>query len=55
MEGVDLYAVGQLLGPSTPPMTQRYAHLSPTYMATAVSKMEGIMKRNALTGNVGST
>jgi integrase len=43
MEGVDLYAVGQILGHKTPRMTQRYAHLSPAYMAGAVSKMDGIM------------
>jgi integrase len=43
MEGIDLYAVGQLLGHKTPRMTQRYAHLSPTYMAAAVAKMDGIM------------
>jgi integrase len=42
-EGVDLYAVGQLLGHKTPRMTQRYAHLSPDYMATAVGKLDGIM------------
>ena len=43
MEGVDLYAVGQILGHKTPRMTQRYAHLSPNYMAGAVSKLDGIM------------
>jgi len=43
MEGVDLYAVGQILGHKTPRMTQRYAHLSPSYMAAAVGKMDGIM------------
>ena len=32
-QGVDLYAVGQILGHKTPRMTQRYAHLSPDYMA----------------------
>ena len=42
MEGVDLYAVVQILGHKTPRMTQRYAHFSPTYMAGAVSKMDGI-------------
>ena len=36
MEGVDLYAVGQILGHKTPRMTQRYAHLSPEYMAGAL-------------------
>jgi integrase len=43
MEGVDLYAVGQILGHKTPRMTQRYAHLSPSYLAGAVSKMDGII------------
>jgi site-specific recombinase XerD len=42
MEGVDLYAVGQLLGHRTPRMTQRYAHLSPTYMAGAVEKLDKV-------------
>ncbi len=41
--GVDLYAVGNLLGHKTARMTQRYAHLSPYYMATAVGKLDGIM------------
>ena len=40
MEGVDLYAVGQILGHKTPRMTQRYAHLSPDYMAAAVGKLD---------------
>lgn len=43
MEGVDLYAVGQILGHKTPRMTQRYAHLSPDYMAASVGKLDGIM------------
>lgn len=42
MRGVDLYAVGQLLGHKTPRMTQRYAHLSPHYMAGAVGKLDGV-------------
>lgn len=42
MEGVDLYAVGQLLGHRTPRMTQRYAHLSPQYMAGAVGKLDSV-------------
>jgi integrase len=44
-QGVDLYAVGQILGHKTPRMTQRYAHLSPDYMAGAVGKLDGIMGR----------
>jgi integrase len=42
-QGVDLYAVGQILGHKTPRMTQRYAHLSPEYMATSVGKLDGII------------
>lgn len=42
MEGLDLYAVGQILGHKTPRMTQRYAHLSPGYMAAAVNKLDGV-------------
>jgi integrase len=42
MGGVDLYAVGQVLGHRTPRMTQRYAHLSPDYMAAAVGKLDGV-------------
>jgi hypothetical protein len=43
MEGVDLYAVGQILGHKTPRITQRYENLSPDYMAGAVGKLDGIM------------
>lgn len=42
-QGVDLYAVGQILGHKTPRMTQRYAHLSPDYMAASVGKLDGVM------------
>lgn len=42
MQGVDLYVVGQLLGHKTPRMTQRYAHLSPHYMAGAVGKLDSV-------------
>jgi len=52
MEGVDLYAVGQILGHKTPRMTQRYAHLSPDYMAGAVGKLDGIM--GGVMGNLGA-
>lgn len=40
MGGVDLYAVGQMLGHKTPLMTQRYAHLSPEYMQLAANKLD---------------
>lgn len=42
MQGVDLYAVGQVLGHRTPRMTSRYAHLSPQYMAGAVAKLDSV-------------
>jgi integrase len=42
MEGVDLYAVGRILGHKTPRMTQRYAHLSPGYMVAAVNKLDSV-------------
>jgi len=42
MKGADLYAVGQLLGHKTPRMTQRYAHLSPQYMAASVGKLDKV-------------
>lgn len=40
MQGADLYAVGQFLGHKTPRMTQRYAHLSPDYMAQTAGKLD---------------
>ncbi len=56
MQGVDLYAVGQLLGHRTPRMTQRYAHLSPQYMAGAVGKLDSVfgdaMPRGATTSRL---
>jgi integrase len=42
MQGVDLYAVGQILGHRSPAMTQRYAHLSLHYMAAAAGKLDGV-------------
>jgi integrase len=42
MEGVDLFAIGQILGHKTPRMTARYAHLAPQYMAGAVAKLDGV-------------
>ena len=42
-QGVDLYGVGQFLGHKTPRMTQRYAHLSPGYMAEAAGKLGNVM------------
>ena len=44
MQGVDLYTVGQILGHKTPRMTQRYAHLSPQYLAGAAGKLDGVFE-----------
>ncbi len=50
MEGVKLHTIGEALGHLTPRMTVRYAHLSPEYMGSAVSKLdrvfEGVMPVN---------
>jgi integrase len=40
MKGVDLYVVQQLLGHTTPKMTQRYAHLSPRQFREAIEKID---------------
>ena len=42
MSGCDLFAVGAMLGHRTPRMTQRYAHLSPQYMAKTVNTLDGV-------------
>ena len=56
MQGVDLYAVGQMLGHRSPAMTQRYAHLSPQYMATAAGKLDvvfgEVMPKTITAGNI---
>lgn len=39
MSGVSLYSVQQLLGHSSPLMTQRYAHLAPDYLAGEVARL----------------
>jgi integrase len=49
--GTDLYAVGQILGHKTPRMTQRYAHLSPDYMAASMGKLDGVMRAEVFAAN----
>ena len=39
MSGTDLYTIEKLLGHSTIRMTERYAHLSPTYLKQAVANL----------------
>ena len=38
MNGVDLFTVGKLLGHKTIQQTQRYAHLAPDHMRSAVEQ-----------------
>lgn len=39
-KGVDLYVVQQLLGHSSPKMTQRYAHIQPDHFKTAINEID---------------
>jgi integrase len=54
MEGVDLFAIGQILGHKTPRMTARYAHLAPQYMAGAVAKLDGVFGDVFAPGKLGT-
>jgi len=38
----NLPVLQEIMGHATPQMTQRYAHLSPGYMAAAVNKLDGV-------------
>ena len=40
MKGVDLYRVQRILGHKDSRMTQRYAHLSPSYLREAVKVLD---------------
>jgi integrase len=42
MQGVDLYVVGQILRHKSPRMTQRYAHLSPQYVAAKLETLDSV-------------
>lgn len=42
MEGVDLYTTQKLMAHKSNQMTQRYAHLAPEYLETAVNKLKRI-------------
>ena len=42
MEGVDLYTTQKLMAHKSNHMTQRYAHLAPEYLETAVNKLKRI-------------
>lgn len=51
MKGVPLATIGILLGHSFPTMTLRYAHLSPTYLTSAVRVLDSESKQAPLEGN----
>lgn len=42
MSGADIHTVAQILGHKDLRMATRYQHLSPAFMAEAVSRLEGI-------------
>jgi site-specific recombinase XerD len=43
MNGVDLFTVGKLLGHRTIQQTQRYAHLAPDHMRSAVEQTARVL------------
>ncbi len=43
MNGVDLHTLQKLLGHSDPRMTDRYAHLSETFLGEAARKLDGVL------------
>ena len=51
MSGLDLYAVGRLLGHSDIASTERYAHLSDGHVREAAGRISGIV-HNAMNGNM---
>jgi integrase len=42
MQGADIHTVAQLLGHKDLRMAARYQHLSPTFLADAVSRLDGV-------------
>ncbi len=48
MHGVPLATVSNLLGHTTPSMTLRYAHLSPTHLTSAVRVLDSVTRQNLL-------
>lgn len=42
MQGEDIHTVAQLLGHKDLRMAARYQHLSPTFLANAVSKLDAV-------------
>jgi hypothetical protein len=43
MNGVDLHTLQKLLGHSDPRMTDRYAHLSQTFLLDAAKRLDGVL------------
>src|SRR5262245_848823 len=46
MTGADTHTVGQILGHKDPKMAARYQHLSPTFLAEAVGKLDAVFDLN---------
>lgn len=51
MKSIPLGTIGKLLGHKNPAQTLRYAHLSPTYLTTAVRVLDSESKQAPLEGN----
>jgi len=51
--GVPLFEVGQILGHSTPTMTQRYSHLAPGHLKTAMAHLDAALGVAPAPGVVG--
>jgi integrase len=43
MNGTDLHTIQKLLGHSDPRMTDRYAHLSETFLLSAAKQLDGVL------------
>jgi len=46
MSGVDINTLKEILGPSTITMTQRYAHLAPSFKQKAMQNIDSILSQN---------
>jgi integrase len=51
MSGADIHTVAQLLGHKDLRMAARYQHLSPAFLASAVSKLDAVFGGIASVGN----
>jgi hypothetical protein len=50
MAGEDIHTLAQLLGHKDLRMAARYQHLSPTYLTTAVNRLDDVFGHQSVTG-----